>query len=156
MLDKMKISERFFSCYSGKLRREIGLLFGVRQGVVSEWATEGTVPWSKLKYLSDSQAVSWDWLLEGVEPKESLKVAIVPDSCSPEFDNEEITKRFLSLFEHMKQKQIAALLKVATSTVSNWKRNKKKVAWERLADAVDTFSVRWDWLIDGLEPKHNG
>ena len=130
------------------------MIFDVGKGAVTGWANKGTVPWSKLKYLSDSQAVRWDWLLEGVEPKESLKIATVPDSRSPEFDNEEITKRFLSLFEHMKQKQIAALLKVATSTVSNWKRNKKKVGWERLADAVDTFGVRWDWLIDGLEPKY--
>ena len=131
-------------------------MFGVAKGAVTDWANKGIVPWRKLKYLSDCQGVSWDWLITGIEPKESLKTAIIPDSSNPEFDHKEITKRFLSLYSGMKQKQIAATLKVTTSTVSNWKKNKKKVGWERLADAVDTFGVRWDWLIDGLEPKHNG
>lgn len=129
-------------------------MLGVRRSTVTEWASKGTVPWSKLKYLSDSQAVSWDWILLDIMPKASLKNATLPDSTLLEFDTQGITQRFFSLFQGMTQTQIAAALNVTTSTVSDWKQNRLKVGWERLDAAVATFKLRWDWLIDGLQPKH--
>ena len=154
MLDRETISQRFFSCYPGTTRREMGLIFGVTKGAVTGWTKKRNVPWRKLKYLSDSQAVSWDWLLASREPKSSLKKPVILTSTNPDFDSEGITQRFYSLYPGMKQIEIAASLKVTTTTVNDWKRNKRKVSWERLADAVDTFDVTWDWLIDGLEPKY--
>lgn len=129
-------------------------LFGIRQSAVTEWANKGTVPWNKRKYLSDSQAVSWDWMLEGFGEKESTKEAETPRSTKPRFAKAGINRRFLSLFPGMKQIEIAALLEVTSSTVSEWKKNKSKVPWEKLEHAAAGFGVRWDWLIDGLEPKY--
>ena len=129
-------------------------LFGIRQSAVTEWARKGTVPWNKLKYLSDSQAVSWDWILEGREPKSSTKAVKIPGTTKPKFSRAGINKRFLSLFSDMNQTEIAAYQNVTSSTVSEWKKNKSQVSWERLEYAVVTFGVRWDWLIDGLEPRY--
>lgn len=154
MLDKMAISKRFFLCFPGMSRSAMAQILGVRRSTVTEWASKGSVPWSKLKYLSDSQAVSWDWILQNMEPKDSQKAATPPDSTIPEFDSKGITQRFLSLFQGMTQTQIAAALSVTTSTVSDWKLNRRKVGWERLDDAVAAFGIRWDWLIDGLQPRY--
>lgn len=153
MFDKMAISNRFFSCYPGKSRRDMARIFGVCKATVTEWAREGNVPWSKLKCLSDSQAVSWDWLLDGMEPKESAKEAIVYDSTKPKFDSAGINQRFLSLFPDMTQTQIAHALGVTPGAVHEWHKNICQVSWQRLLDATETFGVRWDWLIDGLGPK---
>lgn len=154
MFDKTAISRRFFSCYPGQSRRELAKLFGVGKSAVIEWAQQGTVPWSKRKYLSDSQAISWDWLIEGMEPQGSLKEKTTPVSTSPNFDMAGINQRFLSLFPKMTLTQIAMALNVTPGAVSGWNRNFSQVSWERLLGAVQTFDVRWDWLIDGLEPKY--
>lgn len=153
MLDKMAIGERFFSCYPGMSRAEVGKIHGDSRTFVTRWATKGILPWSRLKYLSDSKAISWDWLLEGIEPKNSDKEVKVPRSKKPKFPTAAINHRFLSLFDGMDQTEIANTLGVSSPMVSEWKHNKKRVGWERLEDAVHTFGVRWDWLIDGLEPK---
>ncbi len=153
MFDKMAMSQRFFSCYPDKSRSELGEIFGVRRSTVAEWATNGTVPWSKLKYLSDSQAISWDWLIDGEEPKESSKKPNMPKTSKPIFPTARINRRFLSLYQGMTQTQIARALKAGTSTVNDWKTYKCQVPWQRLAQAVASFGVKWDWLIDGLEPK---
>ena len=154
MVDRKVISSRFFSCFADKSRRNMATLFKVTKGSVTGWANKGTVPWSKLKYLSDSQAISWDWLIEGKEPKHSDKAIKIPKTPSPQFNTKAIAKRFLSLYPNMTQTEIAAILGVTVTTVNDWKRNKCKVGWDRLADAVGTFGIRWDWLIDGVEPKY--
>lgn len=154
MIDKKAIGERFFLCYTGMLKVDIARMFNVSQPTVTEWEKEGNVPWSKLKYLSDSQAVSWDWILEGTEPQESAKPAIIPESTSPTFDRAGINQRFLSLFKGMTQPEIAKHLNVTPGAVSGWNRNFSQVSWKRLMDAVETYGVRWDWLIDGLEPMN--
>lgn len=73
MIDKQAICGRFFSCYGDYSRRGLAKILGVRQPTVTEWSSGGRVPWNKLKYLSDSQGVSWDWLIDGIEPKWSRK-----------------------------------------------------------------------------------
>ena len=156
MLDKMAMSKRFFSSYEDKSRRDVALIFGVRKGTVTTWANKGTVPWSKLKYLCESQAVSWDWLIEGRKPKGSEKEPVLPSSTSPEFDREGINERFLSLFPKRSQTEIAKALRVAPATVHEWMTNQKPVGWLRLDNAVHMFGIRWDWLVDGYEPKFSG
>lgn len=154
MLDKKAIGERFFSCYPGLSRAEVGKIYGDSREFVTHWATKGTLPWSRLKYLSDSMAISWDWLLEGIEPKNSDKQAKVPRSKKPKFPRAAINRRFLELFGDLNQTEIANTLGVSSTTVSDWKHNKRRVGWERLEDAVTTFGVRWDWLLDGIEPQY--
>ena len=153
MIDKKAISERFFLCYQQMSRAAVGRVFGVQRTTVTEWATRGSVPWSRVKYLSDSQAISWDWLIEGIEPRKSMKKAKIPVSSNPEFAVNDLNLRFLSLFTDMKYNQIAMILGVTSGPVSEWKLGKSQVPWEKLAYAVHEFNVRWDWLIDGLEPK---
>ena len=153
MIDKRAISIRFFSCYHDKSRRELAQLLGVKKPTVTEWATDGRVPWNKLKYLSDSQAVSWDWLIDGVEPKSSTKTPFVPSTTKPKFDKNGINRRFRSLFEELTQTQIAKLLDITPSAVNEWDAGTHQVPWKRLDYAASEFGVRWDWLIDGLEPK---
>ena len=153
MLDRINISRRFFQYYRPESLRSLGRMFGVRKSTAAQWAIKG-VPWDKLKYFSDSLAISWDWIIEGREPQASAKEARVPKSKNPRFAIAKINRRFLSLYPDMTQTEIAAALKAAVSTVNDWKRNRSAVPWHRLADAADTFGLRWDWLIDGLEPKH--
>ena len=92
----------------------------------------------------------WGW--GGI--KASTKNAKVPASTKPVFSKARIARRFLSLFADMKYIHIAAELGVTSSTVSEWKKHKSTVPWEKLDYAVGKFGLRWDWLLDGLEPKH--
>ena len=154
MTDKKAIGKRFFLRYAGMLKVDMANMFNVSRPTVTEWEKEGNVPWSKLKYLSDSQAVSWDWILEGRRPQESIKPVTIPDSTSPEFDTAGINQRFLSLFDGMTHLEIAKHLNVTRGAVSGWNRNFSQVSWKRLSDAVKVYGIRWDWLIDGLEPKN--
>lgn len=94
-------------------------------------------------------------MLEGRgEKHHPLKKPIRRRSKSPKFPIDEINSRFLSLFEGQKQTSIAAKLGVTSAAVSEWKHNLDRVPWEKLKYAVDTFGVRWDWLLDGLEPMY--
>lgn len=129
-------------------------IFGVRKGTVTIWANKGNVPWSKLKYLSDSQAINWDWLIEGWKPKDSEKEIVIPATASPEFDRAGINDRFLSLFPNRSQTEIGIALGVSPATVHEWGIYRKQVGWLRLDNAVHMFGVRWNWLIDGCEPKY--
>lgn len=149
----MKISKRFFCCYSGLSRSELAEILRVRRSTVTMFDSKGLVPWSKLKYLSDSQGVSWDWIIEGYEPKKSRKEAKTPRSTTPKFNRVGINRRYLSLFPKMNLTQIAEIVGVTPNVVSGWKLNKRMVPWERLQSAVDMFGVRWDWLVDGIQPK---
>ncbi|MCC8166044.1 MAG: hypothetical protein LIQ31_07815 [Planctomycetes bacterium] len=152
-LDRHAIGARFLSCYPGLSKLALAKLFQVSRVNVVQWRTQGALPWSKMKYLSDSQAISWDWLLEGVEPKESVKPAKRPRSLDPIFPTEKINRRFFSLFPRVKQIDIARMLGVTDGMVNSWKQNRAQVPWGRLAAAVHAFNLRWDWLIDGLPPK---
>lgn len=155
MLDKSLITKRFFSCHEGLSRFQIGKIYGVKRVTVVGWAKRNKLSWSKLKYFVDSQALSWDWILEGVGEKlHPDKTPIKRRSKTPKFQNEDITGRFLSLFNGEKQTMIAAELGVTSAAVSKWKYNLDKVPWEKLEYAVHKFGVRWDWLLDGLEPKY--
>ena len=51
--------------------------------------------WHSSSY-TDSQSISWDWLIEGIGPKESDKEPIEPRSTSPRFNKPGINRRLLS------------------------------------------------------------
>lgn len=154
MIDRMAISKRFFACYPGVSRSKMAELFDVKAPGVTIWASKGRVPWINLKYLSDTQAVSWDWIIEGIEPKSSIKEPKAYKTTKLKFNRAKINQRFFSLYGDTKQTRIAAMIGVTPATVHDWSVNRRQIPWQRLADAVDAFGLRWDWLIDGLEPQY--
>ncbi|MCC8109847.1 MAG: helix-turn-helix domain containing protein [Planctomycetes bacterium] len=155
MLDKTTITRRFFSCHAGMSRSQVGKIYGVKKTTVVSWAKRNTLSWWKLKIFCDGQAINWDWILEGVGDKHSqVKRPKQSKTKRPRFDTAGINSRFLSLYEGKRQFTIAEELGVAPNTISAWNTNLSKVPWEKMEYAVDKFGVRWDWLIDGLEPKY--
>lgn len=70
MFDRAGINQRFLSFFADKSQADLMELFSVTQSAVSSWHTNRKqVPWEKLKYLVDLENITWDWLLEGREPK---------------------------------------------------------------------------------------
>ncbi len=70
MFDKKAINERFFSFFAGRKQAELMALFAVKQATISQWQNHRKqVPWEKLQYLVEKERITWDWLLEGREPK---------------------------------------------------------------------------------------
>ena len=66
MFNKVAINQRFLSFFEGKTQKEIMEIFDVSQSTVSAWQVyRKQVPWKKLKWLVDTEGVSWDWLIEG-------------------------------------------------------------------------------------------
>jgi DNA-directed RNA polymerase specialized sigma subunit len=65
------------------------------------------------------------------------------------FDTATINQRFLSFFEGLTHKEIAAILEVGPSAVSSWQVNRKQVPWKKLKWLVDKEGICWDWLIEG-------
>ncbi len=68
------------------------------------------------------------------------------------FDKDAINQRFFSFFAGKTQKDIMDLLEVSQSAVSSWQVNRKQVPWKKLKWLVDTYGIRWDWLIEGRGP----
>ena len=68
--DISAVNARFFSCFPDMKQPELSKLLKIRQPTVSQWQSGmKPVSWSKLRFLVDSQGISWDWLLDGLEPK---------------------------------------------------------------------------------------
>ncbi|MCC8180084.1 MAG: hypothetical protein LIP23_04125 [Planctomycetes bacterium] len=123
--------------------------FSVTPPTVFQWLSGvRDVPWSRLKQLADSQGISWDWLIEGKEPKKrrSRKSAAVAP-----LDQHAINQRFLSLFSDLTQNQLANLLGVSHVSVYRWRHDLRPVPWEKLKYAVDNKTVSWEWLLEGRE-----
>ena len=147
MLDKQKIYQRFITFYQVETLYELATKLGVNHSVTYQWR-DGTspVPWRRLKALVDEQGVSWDWLLEGREPKyrphgENTK--------RRSFNRHAINKRFLSLFPGLSQGKLAKELGVKQVSVYRWVHDVAQVPWERLKYAVDSKGVTWEWLLEG-------
>ncbi|MCC8109447.1 MAG: hypothetical protein LIQ30_10495 [Planctomycetes bacterium] len=155
MIDKRKVAERFLECHMKMSISEIAHKHGVAPVTVRNWEKRETPSWKTLKYLCDSQGISWDWLLDEVgvphHPAKRVKKTVVK---KPTFSTKNINHRFLSLFKGMKYSDIAAELGVTSSMVSEWKHRKSQVSWKKLDYVVQRYNVRWDWLIDGIEPKY--
>ncbi len=155
MIDRRKVGDRFFECHMNLSLSEIAKKYRVTPVTILNWKKRDTPSWKALKYLCDSHGVSWDWLLDGVgvpyHPAKREKKTI---NKRPKFSKKNINHRFLSMFKGMKYNDIATELDVTPSVVSEWKQRKSQVPWKRLEYAVEKFNVRWDWLIDGIEPKY--
>ena len=154
MFNIKEISTRFFSCFPGKSQREIADLFEISRSTVSQWAIGvRRIPWDKLKKLVDSQQISWDWLLEGQDPKTRPIRLDTTEMEGEVFDTPGINQRFLSLFPGMTQQELADYFNVTQSAISSWKTFAKQVPWDKLKITVERKKISWEWLLEGAEPK---
>lgn len=72
-------------------------------------------------------------------------------------NNIEIAERYFSLFAVKNQTELADLLGITPSAVSDWKNGRRAVPWEKLAQVIEETGVTWDWLLAGRgEPPVHG
>ncbi len=155
MPDKREVADRFFSCHTDLSTHEIAKMYGVVPEAVLNWEKRVAPPWKTLKYFCDSQGISWDWILDGVGSiYHPAKTKRKPRTKKPEFSTYLINRRFFTLVKGKKNSDIAAEFDVFPSTISEWKHRKNRVPWKKLQQAVQKYNVRWDWLLDGIEPKY--
>ncbi|MCC8108697.1 MAG: transcriptional regulator [Planctomycetes bacterium] len=155
MIDKRDVADRFFSCHATMNTKEIAKKYGVVPEAVLNWAKRETPPWKTLKYFCDCEGVSWDWLLEGIGTTyHPAKKKRKPRNKKPEFSTFRINRRFFTLFRGKTTGEIAEELGVIPNTVIQWKNFHNRVSWNKLQIVIEKYNVRWDWLIDGIEPKY--
>ena len=99
-----------------------------------------------MKKLIDEQGLSWDWLLEGKEPKHNHRAKKAAEQA---FDRHAINQRFLSLYPDVSQVKLGKILGINEKMVFRWRHDMAQVSWERLKHEVDTKGVTWEWLIEG-------
>ena len=74
MLNWNEIISRIFEIYDCPVKYRLAEMLGVNKSVVSQWTTTNQKLWRKptwevlVKVVND-KGVTWDWLLEGREPK---------------------------------------------------------------------------------------
>ena len=70
MFDWLAIYSRFAEGYDEKRPARLARLVGVTKKSEHDWKKgKSHVPWRRMKTLVDEKGLSWDWLLEGTEPK---------------------------------------------------------------------------------------
>lgn len=147
MFDRRGIYLRFSSCYPELKLVDLARLLGVTPQILDHWkTTRRPIPWRTLKKLVDEQDLSWDWLLEGKEPKHRQRGK---RSTGKTFDRKGINDRFLSLYLNYSQERLGKELGINGTTVFKWRHYMSQVPWNRLKHAVDTKGVTWEWLIEG-------
>ncbi len=147
MFDRDGIYRRFAECHSAKNSVQLAKKLGLYPTSVFRWRAKKTqIPWKWLKSLVDEQGLSWDWLIEGKEPKHSQRTA---KELGQPFDRHGINQRFLSLYLDCSNAKLGKELGVRDTTVFKWRHDMEQVAWERLKHVVDTKGVTWEWLLEG-------
>lgn len=147
ILDKRSICLRFFECHSPKTPYQLAIKLGVHPPLVYRWRDgDAPVPWRWLKMLVDDQGLSWDWLIEGTDPKKRTRRK---GDASRQLERHAINQRFLSLYPNMSHAEIGKEIGVNPGTISKWRRDLSQVPWERLKDAVDEKGATWEWLLEG-------
>ncbi len=66
----------------------------------------------------------------------------------------EIAERFFTLFTVKNQTALAEYLEVTPSVVTEWKKGRSAVPWEKLTQAVEKYGITWDWLLLGRGEKY--
>ena len=147
MLDREGIYTRFADCHDAVRSAQLAKIYGVTRQTANSWK-HGTnpIPWEYLKSLVDTQGLSWDWLIEGKEPKHCRRRE---DNASQPLDRHGINQRFLSLFSGISQGKLAKEFGINQTTVFKWEHDMSQVPWERLKYAVDNKGATWEWLLEG-------
>lgn len=147
MFDRAGIYARFADCHGVVRSAQLANIHNVTRQTANSWKHgRNPIPWEYLKNLVDGQGLSWDWLIEGKEPKHR---DFRDGERSNALDVHAINQRFISLFPNMSQAQIGKELGVNPGTVFKWRHGISQVPWERLKYAVDGKEVTWEWLIEG-------
>lgn len=153
MFDWREINDRFLSFFPGESQYAIAEYYGISQPTVNEWATgKAQVPWEKLKEFVDSRQISWNWLLEGLEPRDRNPKLEIDEMEFGLFDTPGINQRFLSLFPNKTQKELAEYCKVSQPAVSGWRTYDRQVPWDKLKQVVDSQYISWEWLLESIPP----
>lgn len=146
-MNRKEIYFRFASCYGVKRPVELARILVLSQQTVQAWKTgKNPLPWARKKRLVDAMGLSWDWLIEGREPKHAP--GREPGLCNP-FDWLAINRRFLSLYPPVSQAKLGEILGIKQVSVHRMQHGVLHVSWERLEAAVTDFGVAWDWLLEG-------
>ncbi|MCD7909116.1 MAG: helix-turn-helix domain containing protein, partial [Clostridium sp.] len=147
MFDRQGIYERFASSYGATHSSQLAKIHNVARQTANSWKQRlNPIPWEYLKLLVDEQGLSWDWLIDGKEPKHRKRRK--GEIIQP-LDRHAINQRFLSLFSNMSQAKIGEELGgINPGTVYKWRHDIAQVPWERLKYAVDNKGVTWEWLIE--------
>ncbi len=149
VFDRQGIYKRFSSCYPTDKPTELARLLGLKQPTVQEWKSgKNAIPWQRLKKVVYEHGLSWDWLIEGREPKHQRRTA---EKAEQPFDRHGINQRFLSLLPNCSNAKLGKELGVRDTTIFKWRHDMEQVAWERLKYAVDTKGVTWEWLLEGTD-----
>ena len=74
MLKWNEVTQRIFEIYDRPAKYRLAEMLGVNKSVVSQWTTSNQrllrkPTWDVLTKVIDDKGVTWDWLLEGREPK---------------------------------------------------------------------------------------
>ncbi len=69
-------------------------------------------------------------------------------------DRQEIFNRFASCYAAPKLVELARMLGVTPKLIDHWKSGRAPIPWKKLKTLVHEQDLRWDWLIEGKEPKH--
>lgn len=147
MLDWPAIYVRFAQGYDENKPARLAKIVRVTKQSAHDWKKgKSHVPWRRMKTLVDNRGLSWDRLLEGREPKFANRTI---SKGLEDFDWNGINQRFLELFPNQSQEEIGRQLGVTQETVSKWYRGENHVPWDKLKYAHITFSVTWEYLIEG-------
>lgn len=147
MFDRQGIFARFADCYAAETIAALARMVGVHHSTVFQWRSgKNPIPWIRLKTIVDEYGITWDWLIEGIEPKHRRRRR---NEIQRPLESHAINQRFLSLFPNMSQAEIADELSINQTTVFKWANDISQVPWERLKYAVDNKDVAWEWLLEG-------
>lgn len=68
--DRAGINTRFLSCFQGVTQNDVAERLGINRSFISAWRTNRKqVPWETLQYAVVHESLSWEWLIEGRDPK---------------------------------------------------------------------------------------
>ncbi|MCD8244788.1 MAG: hypothetical protein LUD38_13555 [Parabacteroides sp.] len=70
------------------------------------------------------------------------------------FDRRAIYSRFAEFCGAESAVQLAGILGLNRKTVYQWESGARQVPWKRLKLVVDEQGIRWDWILEGKEPKN--
>ncbi len=70
------------------------------------------------------------------------------------FDRIAIYKRYASCY-NVNLRKLADMYGLSEKATQQWSVGKRPIPWKYLKALVDEQDLKWDWLIDGVDPKYH-